>query len=167
MIDLHTRTWIGIDPGLTGAVAFLCSDGTYNVADIPVIDTSAKGKVRSMINARALANLIIDLDQSDFSRTTVMLEQTAAMPGQGVSSMFSMGDSFGACRGVIATLGLSFELVRPAKWKKTMGLTDEKGMARAKAVQMFPNVGHLLSRVKDHNRAEALLLAEYGCRQHQ
>jgi hypothetical protein len=68
---------------------------------------------------------------------------------------------------VIATLGLSFELVRPAKWKKTMGLTDEKGMARAKAVQMFPNVGHLLSRVKDHNRAEALLLAEYGCRQHQ
>jgi hypothetical protein len=159
-------TVVGIDPGITGAVGYI-SDRGYGAFDIPVMTASEKGKIKWMVDAAELGAMFVDHIPGRFNEMTVALEQTSAMPGQGVASMFSMGDSFGACRGVAAILGFSVTLVRPAQWKKEMGVAKQRGedadAGKEKALELarelFPAAP--LSRRKDHNRAEALLLAHW------
>ena len=150
---------IGIDPGITGAVAVI-GNGVEKVLDIP---TMAKGKgqstVKKQINASGLKSLIVE-NLPKRGKVEVYLERTSAMPGQGVASMFSMGDSYGCIRGVCAALELRLEVITPASWKKHFGLGRDKEVVRAKAIELFPDMP--LSRKKDHNRAEALLIAKYG-----
>ena len=147
---------IGIDPGISGAIGVLWHDNTYEVMDMPIM---AKGKgasrVKTQVNPAELAGVL-----RESTSPTIYLERISSMPGQGVASMFSMGDTFGCIRGVCAALGLKVEIITPQSWKKHYGLGKDKEVVRAKAIELFPEAP--LSRKKDHNRAEALLIANYG-----
>ena len=151
---------IGIDSGLTGAIAFIYEDTTYEVLDLPTM-AHGKGnaKVKKQINASALATILKDRDISLIT-TTAFLERVNAMPGQGVASMFSMGDSFGCIRGVLGYAIVPTEIITPRQWKRHFNLPSDKDVCRAKAIELFPDAP--LHRTKDHNRAEALLIAKYG-----
>jgi len=148
---------IGIDPGLTGAIARISQSGAYEVKDLPVMaNGKGKSKVKNMINPAALAEMLSIYHTNE----TVYLERISSMPGQGVASMFSMGDTFGCIRGVCIALGFSVEIITPQSWKKHYKLGKDKEVVRAKAIELFPKAE--LHRIKDHNRAEALLIANYG-----
>lgn len=154
--------FVGIDPGLTGAWAAITHDGhIISINDIPVMASGGKAaKVQRQINPVELASELQKL-KYDGDVVMVALERTSAMPGQGVSSMFSMGDSYGAIRAAVAIKIFPCEHVLPQTWKRAMGLDSDKERCRAKAIQLFPNASEMLSRKKDHNRAEALLLSEW------
>jgi len=151
---------IGIDPGITGAVAVVNDNGDYAVYDLPIM-ANGKGtsKIKKMINPNGLSEILL-MHHND---GPIFLERTASMPGQGVASMFSMGDTFGSIRAVCSVMGFAVEIITPQTWKKKYQLKSDKEIVRAKAIQLFPNAP--LSRVKDHNRAEALLIAKYGLEQ--
>jgi hypothetical protein len=163
-----TITYVGVDPGITGAVAWI-SGRDYGVFDLPTMTASDNGKVRWMVDGAELAYLLTANvpKPPPSNEVRAALEQTSAMPGQGVASMFSMGHSFGACHGVLGTLGYDLTLVRPAQWKKDLGIGRKKGedadVGKAKSMSLarkhFPKAP--LERIKDHNRAEALLLAHW------
>ncbi len=147
---------VGIDPGITGAIAFVDHHRNYNVEDIPVM---AKGKgtskVRNQVNGAALKSLLMTEPVG-----RVCIERVSSMPGQGAASIFSLGDTFGCIRGVCAALGLPVDIITPQQWKKHYKLGSDKEVVRAKAIELFPDAP--LGRKKDHNRAEALLIARYG-----
>jgi hypothetical protein len=149
--------YIGIDPGLTGAVAFLGDDSGPRVEDIPTVVTGA-GTVKCEVDAHGLAALLGGWEP--LVRKAV-LERTQSMPTQGVATMFSMGVSRGVIKGVLGTLGIPYIEVAPATWKKAYGLGADKEKARAIAIQRYPALAASLARVKDHNRAEAVLLADW------
>ena len=150
---------IGIDPGLTGAIAFIGRDG-YIVEDLPTMaNGKGKAKVKRQIDPGELFEL---LNANGVDAKMVYIERMASMPGQGVQTMFSLGDTFGVIRSVVAISGMPMEIISSQIWKKSYGLTSDKELARAKAIELFPTAG--LSRKKDHNRAEALLIANYGVR---
>ena len=146
----------GIDVGLTGAVGVLV-DGEYsNVFDIPTV---LKGKgTRQEINPSALMTMIRASISYDHD-IEVMLEKINAMPGQGVVGVFSLGDSYGTCRSVVACMNLRTQLVSPASWKSYFKLGRDKEESRALAIRLFPSAPLNLKR--HHNRAESLLLAYY------
>jgi crossover junction endodeoxyribonuclease RuvC len=146
---------IGIDPGLSGAIAFLDDNlELIKVVDMPIM-MIRKGK--NQVNAAALAGLLKGLPVS----AVAYLEQVSAMPGQGVSGMFSFGTSYGIVQGVLAALGIPVVLVRPQAWKARAGLKgSEKDMARTLAIRLYPAAE--LSRKKDIGRADAILIARYG-----
>jgi len=149
--------WLGIDPGLTGAVAAVDAKGRVHLLeDLPTI-TRGKGKVKRELDPAGLAHLLRPI-AADIKIAVV--EQVGSMPGQGVASVFSLGHSSGVISGVISTLGIPLQLVGPATWKKTFSLTRDKTMSRTVASRLYPEVA--LHRVKDHNLAEALLLARYA-----
>lgn len=154
--------FIGIDPGLTGAWAAINTEGELiRISDIPVMASGGKAaKVQKQINPVSLAGDLQAL-KANGEAIIVALERTSAMPGQGVASMFSMGDSYGAIRAAVAIKMLSCEHVLPQVWKRSMGLDGDKERCRAKAIQLFPDAAGFLARKKDHNRAEALLLSEW------
>ncbi len=149
---------IGIDPGLSGAFAVLQGQKVLKVEDMPIMSL---GKTRNQINAAELGKLLRYWSQNQNGDTTVYLEQVSAMPGQGVSSMFSFGCSYGVVQGIIGALDLPMVLVRPAAWKKRAGLLGKpKDAARTLAQQLFP--GQALGRKKDIGRADALLIARFS-----
>lgn len=160
---------IGIDPGLTGAIAFIGRDG-YLVEDLPTMaNGKGKAKVKRQIDAGELAEMIKHRsNESGEKMTKVYLERVAAMSNQGVSSVFSLGETYGAIKAVVATLQIPIEIISPQEWKKFYMLRRDKNKAitkelsRAKAIELFPKAG--LSRKKDHNLAEALLIANYGAK---
>jgi crossover junction endodeoxyribonuclease RuvC len=120
------------------------------------------GKVKRQIDAAGLAVILRDSSMGFRDETIVIVEKVSSMPGQGVSSVFSLGDSFGVIRGVCAALRLPVHFVAPATWKKHFGLGSDKEEARARAINLFPDAS--LARKKDHGRAEAILIALYGSR---
>lgn len=149
---------VGIDCGLTGAVSLIDGmEGTYcSVIDIPTSQSaSSSRKVKNEINPAGLREIFETITVPSIA----VVERTSAMPGQGVSSMFSMGDSFGVVRGVLSALGVPIVYAVPNVWKKHFKIGSDKERARALAISYFPMAP--LSRKKDHNRAEALLLAQW------
>jgi len=150
--------YIGIDPGLTGAIAWEDERGGAWVSDLPtVIEGRGTGVVKTRLAPRALADLVRYLGLS-----RAVLERTAARPGQGVSSMFSMGVTRGVILGVFGTFGIQLDEVEPALWKAHFQLLGaEKEASLELARRLFPSAREALARKKDHNRAEALLLARY------
>ena len=141
---------MGIDPGISGAVAFYFPDsGRVSVHDMPVAD--------GRVNGASIAAMIAQMNP-DYA----VLELVGAMPGQGVSSMFNFGTSFGIVIGVIAACNVRNHLVTPAKWKKHFRLSADKEASRALALRMFPANAEHFARKKDNGRAEAALLALYG-----
>ena len=112
---------VGIDPGLSGAIAILENNKVLNLFDMPVMSEGKKNK--RQLNSALLVNLIkenIDLKEE----VSVVVEQVNAMPGQGVTSMFNFGQTFGAIKGVCAALELPIFFVRPSKWKKHFELIN-------------------------------------------
>jgi len=153
--------YVGIDPGLSGAVATIYSDGTVDLIDTPVMMTTKKGgKSKNDYLPYQMAAMLADKE-----KCLVFIESVHAMPGQGSTSMFRFGYGCGLWEGIIAALGLSLTKVTPQAWKKELmkGMKD-KDAARIRAQELFPNCTKELSRKKDCGRADALLIAEYGRR---
>ena len=152
---------IGIDPGLGGALAFLPHDMPESpwVIDMPVIEHGG-GFVKRAVDLPELARELKLLQVIGEPYAT--MEKVHAFPGQGSSSMFSLGMSFWGVAGVFAALGIPLTLVEPREWKGAYGLDKDKLRALELARKLFPGVA--LTRKKDHGRAEALLIAEYGRR---
>jgi len=149
------KTYIGIDPGLSGAIAFITGTGSYAVFDIPIM-AKGTGTVKNEINANGMRQI---LQKTITLEPVAMLERVNAMPGQGVSSVFSLGDSFGACRSVLACMDIPTFYVTPTEWKKHFKLTSDKEEARAMAIKLYPQAElHLKKHI---DRAEALLIATY------
>jgi len=144
---------IGIDPGNTGAIAFLGDDmRLIEVVDMPLM---ANGK-KNQVNAAALARIF---DREDCIHAYV--EKVGAMPGQGVASMFNFGMGFGVIKGVLAARCIPYELITPQAWKKAAKLIGkDKDNARTLAQQLYPEAP--LDRKKDIGRADAILIARYS-----
>lgn len=156
-----TQVVIGIDPGLTGAIAALDFRGSLlSVCDMPTMQVGAgSAKVKRCVNGAALSNILREMSKGNADDVLVVVERVSAMPGQGVAGVFSLGETAGCIRGVLTARGYSTEYVSPRTWKRHFGMTADKEQARAKAIMLYPSAP--LSRVKDHNRAEAILLARW------
>ena len=150
---------IGIDPGLSGGIAVLENNKVLDMFDMPVMSEGKKNK--RQLNSAQLVKLIKDNIKPD-EEITVVVEQVNAMPGQGVTSMFNFGQTFGAIKGICAALSLPIFFVRPAKWKKHFELINSsKDASRTKAIEMYPNMSDRLSKKKDVNKSDAILIARY------
>ena len=137
---------IGIDPGLSGAIAILEDKKVLNILDMPVMAEGKKNK--RQINSAQLVNIIKkNIHKTD--EISVVVEQVNAMPGQGVTSMFNFGQTFGAIKGVCAALELPIFFIRPSKWKKHFELINSsKDASRTKAIEMYPSLSDNLSKKK-------------------
>lgn len=146
-----TRCILGIDPGLSGALAFHYMDAADLVAveDMPLADGS--------ISSALLASII-----KRHAPTIAMIEAVSAMPGQGVTSMFNFGKAFGTTIGVVSALNIPLHFATPQKWKKHYRLSSDKEECRARALQLFPACAASFARKKDHGRAEAALIAKFA-----
>lgn len=154
---------IGIDPGLDGAIAVVRDRKLLACEDIPAEDLGGKGTVRRRVACALLADLLRDLvRRNSDGYELVMIERVGAMPGQGVASVFSFGDTAGSIRGVVAALGLVHAFAVPADWKRHWKVDKAKDAARARASELFPAQAAWWARKCDHNRAEAALIARYG-----
>ena len=150
---------IGIDPGLSGGIAVLENNKVLNILDMPVMPEGKKNK--RQLNSAQLVKLIKD-NISKNEEVSVVVEQVNAMPGQGVTSMFNFGQTFGAIKGVCAALGLPIFFVRPAKWKKHFELINSsKDSSRTKAIEMYPSLSNDLAKKKDVNKSDAILIARF------
>ena len=150
---------IGIDPGLSGAIAILENNKVLNIFDIPVMSEGKKNK--RQLNSALLVDLIKENVKSD-EEIAVVVEQVNAMPGQGVTSMFNFGQTFGAIKGICAALRLPIFFVRPSKWKKHFELINSsKDSSRTKAIEMYPLLSSELSKKKDVNKSDAILIARF------
>ena len=148
---------IGIDPGLSGAIGIL-RDGAYvAVLDMPVV-AKGSGVVKNEVDPAGLFTLLREYAPAE-EAVSVVLERVNAMPGQGSSSIFSLGDSFGCARAAVAACRFELTYVTPVKWKKHFGLTSDKELGRALAVRMFPDAP--LNLKKHTDRGEALLMARW------
>ena len=150
---------IGIDPGLSGAIAILEDGKVQNMFDMPVMAEGKKNK--RQLNSAQLVNIIKENTKIN-EEILVVVEQVNAMPGQGVTSMFNFGQTFGAIKGVCAALKLPIFFVRPSKWKKHFELINSsKDASRTKVIEMFPILSNQLSKKKDVNKSDAILIAKF------
>ena len=150
---------IGIDPGLSGAIAILKNNKVLNIFEMPVMSEGKKNK--RQLNSALLVKLLKD-NISENEDISVVVEQVNAMPGQGVTSMFNFGQTFGAIKGVCAALELPIFFVRPSKWKKHFELINSsKDSSRTKAIEMYPSLSKELAKKKDVNKSDAILIARY------
>jgi crossover junction endodeoxyribonuclease RuvC len=154
-------TICGIDPGLSGALAIVRDSRLRSVHDMPAEPVGGSGKVKRRVAAAELAALLRAL-LCEHDDLIAVVERVASMPQQGVASVFSLGDTAGCLRGVLQSVGLRFELVTPVAWKRALSVPAEKGGARTIALARWPNEAGCFARAKDHNRAEAALIALYG-----
>lgn len=167
-----THVYMGIDPGLTGAVASFCLGEEPLVEDTPVGTVGSKRKQKKQYLPHEMADLICDhfirLTGLPFSMAprhmSVAIEAVHAMPGQGVTSTYSIGLGMGLWLGILSTLGVPYELVTPQRWKQVMmhGMQKEKEASRLRAQQLFPQLRGQLNLKKHHGRADALLIAQYS-----
>ena len=150
---------VGIDTGLSGAIAILENNKVLNIFDMPVMAEGKKNK--RQLNSAQLVNIIKDSTKPD-AEIAVVVEQVNAMPGQGVTSMFNFGQTFGAIKGVCAALELPIFFVRPSKWKKHFELINSsKDSSRTKVIEMYPSLSSQLAKKKDVNKSDAILIARF------
>jgi len=151
---------IGIDPGLTGAIAILEGKKVLNIYEMPVMAEGKKNK--KQLNSAQLVALIKEYANNNNDDVVVIVEQVNAMPGQGVTSMFNFGQTFGAIKGICAALKLPIFFVRPLKWKKHFELVNSsKDSSRTKAIEMYPTLSNQLAKKKDVNKSDAILIARF------
>ena len=150
---------IGIDPGLTGAIVIMQNNKVLDIIDMPVMAEGKKNK--RQLNSAQLVSIIKKNIVSN-EEVAVVVEQVNAMPGQGVTSMFNFGQTFGAIKGVCAALELPIFFVRPSKWKKHFELINSsKDSSRTKAIEMYPKLSNQLAKKKDVNKSDAILIARF------
>jgi len=149
----------GIDPGINGAISILENKKVIEVHDTPTMIDGKKNK--RQLNGAQITNIIKNKMDNN-KEIVVIVEHVNAMPGQGVTSMFNFGQSFGVIKGICAALSLPIYFVRPVKWKKHFNLINSnKDASRTKAIELYPKNSDELSRKKDTNRADAILIARY------
>jgi crossover junction endodeoxyribonuclease RuvC len=149
----------GIDPGVSGALSIYENKKLKEVIDMPTMSEGKKNK--KQINA---AQLSLEIKQriNGLSETAVVIEHVTAMPGQGVTSMFNFGQSFGVIKGICSALTLPIYFVRPVKWKKHFNLIgSSKDASRTKAIELFPSFSNDMAKKKDANKADAILIGRY------
>ena len=150
---------IGIDPGLSGAIAILEDNKVLSIFDMPVMAEGKKNK--RQLNSAQLVDIIKENIKIN-DDIAVVVEQVNAMPGQGVTSMFNFGQTFGAIKGVCAALKLPIFFVRPSKWKKHFDLLNSsKDSSRTKVIEMYPSLSNQLKKKKDVNKSDAILIARF------
>ena len=152
---------IGIDPGISGSICFFQDGVIKDVVEMPTMIEGKKNK--KQVNGSQIFNEISDkIKNMDKKNIKVVIEHVTAMPGQGVTSMFNFGQSFGILKGICSAMQLSVYFVRPAKWKKYFNLINsKKDASRARAIEIFPYYSSHLSRKKDSNKADAILIASF------
>ena len=150
---------IGVDPGISGAISIIENKKILEVYDTPTMIEGKKNK--RQINSAQVTNIIKERLNKE-KEVVVVVEQVNAMPGQGVTSMFTFGQSFGVIKGICAALSLPIYFVRPTKWKKHFNLIKtNKDASRTKVIEAYPEISSKLHRKKDSNRADAILIALY------
>ncbi len=157
---------IGIDPGISGSICFLKDGRILEVIEMPVMTEGKKNK--KQVNGAQIYNEFLKrIDKKD-DEIRVVIEQVSAMPGQGVTSMFNFGQSFGILKGICSAMQLPMFFVRPAKWKKYFNLINsQKDASRTRAIEIFPYFSTQLSKKKDSNKADAILIASFYYETHQ
>ncbi len=152
---------IGIDPGLSGSICFFQDGKILDVIEMPTMTEGKKNK--KQVNGSQIYNEICKIKKDiEKQEIRIVIEQVSAMPGQGVTSMFNFGQSFGILKGIFSAMQLPVYFVRPAKWKKYFNLLNsEKDASRTKAIEIFPYFSSRLSKKKDSNKADAILIASF------
>ncbi len=152
---------IGIDPGISGSICFLDNGKILDVIEMPIMIDGKKNK--KQVNGSQVYNEVSKrIKQFEKNQIRVVIEHVSAMPGQGVTSMFNFGQSFGILKGICTAMQLPMYFVRPAKWKKYFNLLNsEKDASRTRAIEIFPYFSSQLSRKKDSNKADAILIASF------
>lgn len=150
----------GIDPGLSGAIAFLSATHELTVHDMPTLFLSRNGKNKREIDAHVLADMLQKINPNH-----CYVELVGAMPGQGSSSTFAFGKAYGIVIGILAALHISNTFVSPRRWKLALGVPALKDGARARASQLMPSAAYQWPLVKHDGRAEAALIAYWGAKQ--
>ena len=152
---------IGIDPGISGSICFFEDGKIIDVIEMPTMTEGKKNK--KQVNGSQIYNeFFARISQIKKNEVRVVIEHVSAMPGQGVTSMFNFGQSFGILKGICSAMQLPMYFVRPAKWKKYFSLINsEKDASRTRAIEIFPNFSSQLSKKKDSNKADAILIASF------
>ncbi|MDP7197179.1 MAG: crossover junction endodeoxyribonuclease [SAR202 cluster bacterium] len=152
---------IVIDQVISGAICFFENGEIKDIIEMPNMADGKKNK--RQINGPQIFNEIsVRIKGIPKKDVLVVMEQVSAMPGQGVTSMFNFGQSFGVIKGVCSAMQLSMYFVRPMKWKKYYSLIKcEKDASRTKVIEIFPYISSKLSRKKDSNKADAILIASF------
>ena len=157
---------IGIDPGISGSICFFEDGKILEVIEMPVMTEGKKNK--KQVNGAQIYNEFFKRITRKDDEIRVVIEQVSAMPGQGVTSMFNFGQSFGILKGICSAMRLPMYFVRPAKWKKYFNLINsEKDASRTRAIEIFPYFSTQLSKKKDSNKADAILIASFYYETHQ
>ena len=152
---------IGIDPGISGAICFFEDGQVKEIIDMPVMAEGKKNK-RQINGPQTYNEILKRINKFQKKDIIVVIEQVSAMPGQGVTSMFNFGQSFGVIKGICSALSLPIYFVRPTKWKKHFNLIKtNKDASRTKVIEVYPEISSKLSRKKDANKADAILIARY------
>ena len=152
---------IGIDPGISGSICFFEDGKILDVVEMPTMTDGKKNK-RQVNGSQVYNEISKRIRKIDKKDIRVIIEQVSAMPGQGVTSMFNFGQSFGILKGMCSAMQLPMYFIRPAKWKKYFNLINsEKDASRTKAIEIFPYYSSNLSKKKDSNKADAILIASY------
>ncbi len=152
---------IGIDPGISGSICFFQDGKIIDVVEMPTMTEGKKNK--KQVNGSQIFNeILMRIKKLDKKDIRVVIEQVSAMPGQGVTSMFNFGQSYGILKGICSAMQLPLYFVRPTKWKKYFNLINsEKDASRTRAIEIFPYFSGNLSRKKDSNKADAILIASF------
>ncbi len=152
---------IGIDPGLSGSICFMRDGKILDVIEMPTMTEGKKNK--RQVNGSQIYNEILKrINKNENSEVRAIIEQVSAMPGQGVTSMFNFGQSFGILKGICSAMQIPVYFVRPAKWKRYFNLINsEKDASRTRAIEIFPYFSAQLSKKKDSNKADAILIASF------
>ena len=158
---------IGIDPGISGSICFFRDGKILDVIEMPIMNEGKKNK--KQVNGAQIYNEFIKrIVGTPDNSTRVVIEHVTAMPGQGVTSMFNFGQSFGILKGICSAMRLPMFFVRPTKWKKYYNLINsEKDASRTRAIQIFPNYSSQLSKKRDSNKADAILIASFYYETHK
>ncbi len=158
---------IGIDPGISGSICFFEDGKILDVIEMPTMNEGKKNK--RQVNGAQIYNEITDrINKLQNQDVRVVVEQVSAMPGQGVTSMFNFGQSFGIIKGICSAMQLPLYFVRPTKWKKYFNLIkSEKDASRTRVIEIFPYFSSQLSKKKDSNKADAILIASFYYETHK
>ena len=152
---------IGIDPGISGSICFFENGKVLEVIEMPNMAEGKKNK-RQVNSAQIYNEISLRIKKFQKKDIIVVIEQVSAMPGQGVTSMFNFGQSFGVIKGICSALSIPIHFVRPTKWKKHFNLIKtNKDASRTKVIEVYPEISGKLSRKKDSNKADAILIARY------
>lgn len=149
---------IGVDPGLSGAIAIIDAKTTsiVDLHDMPIIEYKRK---KNQIDLYTLASIV---DAHAKQTKMAIVEEVGAMPKQGVVSTFRFGYVTGIVVGVLSANYISITQIKPSVWKPALGLSRDKEDSRVLASKLYPKEVHRWARKKDDGRAEALLLAWFG-----